>query len=678
MTVASRPGVGAADQPPRRRTHWIDRPRLSRLLDHAPPSDPIVVAAPAGYGKTVLLAQWARSRGDVAWWEASTGRQPAIRRTHRHVVVDAAERLVTDGDAAALLELLDAVPAHVRPVVLTRRVAASPSASPPLPLTIGPEQLAFSPSEVARVLGRVAPSATHTDRAEELSLLSGGWPSLVVGAVDAVAAGRTVADAWVEVLCRHLVDAEVWSDLPPPARHVLAGCALLPDLPVDVVADLVGAAPTASAGRVLASWLLVRHDASTGASLTPTVRPVVGAQARWRLAASSSSLHRSAAAWCRSHGRTRQALEHLVEAGDARAAVDHAAGAWAATLFDGVDRVTAWWPTLPVAARRADPRMAVMGSWLAALDGDEAMAQEVQGCLASTPDATEEPTFGTVRTARDLHAGLFGHEGVARMVECAASASGDLGGRWPGLVAVARAMALVLIGDPSGARSVVAGIDPRAPRTTLDLVLSDALLALSLVDDDAGAAMAAARRAVATAQAGPALSAFAHSVAHAALGTAASRAGRVDLALGALELAVQLAPRSPHPCWHVAHARIELARVHARRDDRPRVVQALTEVARVLDEHPDAGVLAARLSQAAEELDVDRGVLAPVVLTPRQRAVVDLLASTMSGREIAAALGISYETFRSHRRALYAALGVRSRTDAVTRSRLLGAGAAAR
>jgi LuxR family maltose regulon positive regulatory protein len=53
-------------------------------------------------------------------------------------------------------------------------------------------------------------------------------------------------------------------------------------------------------------------------------------------------------------------------------------------------------------------------------------------------------------------------------------------------------------------------------------------------------------------------------------------------------------------------------------------------------------------------------------------AVLQLLATELSTREIAERLFLSANTIRSHRRALYQKLGVHSRTDAVARATALG------
>jgi LuxR family transcriptional regulator, maltose regulon positive regulatory protein len=54
---------------------FTPRPRLRRLLDEAAPGQVVVVSAPAGSGKTLLLADWVRTgeRPDTAWVELDAG-----------------------------------------------------------------------------------------------------------------------------------------------------------------------------------------------------------------------------------------------------------------------------------------------------------------------------------------------------------------------------------------------------------------------------------------------------------------------------------------------------------------------------------------------------------------------------------------------------------------------------
>ena len=71
---------------PRRRPGFVPRPRLAGRLEEGLARGLVLVCAPAGSGKTVLLADWARHGGrPVAWLSLDVGdNDPA--RFWRHVV----------------------------------------------------------------------------------------------------------------------------------------------------------------------------------------------------------------------------------------------------------------------------------------------------------------------------------------------------------------------------------------------------------------------------------------------------------------------------------------------------------------------------------------------------------------------------------------------------------------
>src|SRR5215217_8789216 len=48
----------------------VRRPRLTQLLQ-ATPAPTLVVAAPAGFGKTILVAEWLISSGGGAWYRTT-------------------------------------------------------------------------------------------------------------------------------------------------------------------------------------------------------------------------------------------------------------------------------------------------------------------------------------------------------------------------------------------------------------------------------------------------------------------------------------------------------------------------------------------------------------------------------------------------------------------------------
>ena len=71
---------------PRPQSGFVPRPRLTAALDEGLARRLTLVCAPAGFGKTALLAHWARSGNrPVAWLSADTAdNDPA--RFWRHVV----------------------------------------------------------------------------------------------------------------------------------------------------------------------------------------------------------------------------------------------------------------------------------------------------------------------------------------------------------------------------------------------------------------------------------------------------------------------------------------------------------------------------------------------------------------------------------------------------------------
>lgn len=95
------------------------------------------------------------------------------------------------------------------------------------------------------------------------------------------------------------------------------------------------------------------------------------------------------------------------------------------------------------------------------------------------------------------------------------------------------------------------------------------------------------------------------------------------------------------------------------------VVEAIREVARgnVLITPRTIAILLSR--RRAIEAQLDR-------LTPREKEVLRLMAEGLPSRAVAAQLGISYTTVRTHIRGLGSKLGVHSKLEAIVKARELG------
>ena len=242
---------------------FVVRPALRADLDAADPADVALVCAPAGYGKTLLLADWARSStaADIAWvgldrddndpkrlwasvvaavaacpsvpadsrlhrpwpWPRATAAQPeflaelgaALQRLPRPIrlILDDAHELVDPDTLHGLQILTRNRPAGIQ-LVLSSRLDP-PLSLPQLRLTgrlweLRAARMRFSPAEAATLLAR---SGVHLTpgQLEVLHARTGGW-----------AAGlRLAALAMAKTADRDGFLAHFSSDERPVADHLV-------------------------------------------------------------------------------------------------------------------------------------------------------------------------------------------------------------------------------------------------------------------------------------------------------------------------------------------------------------------------------------------------------------------------------------------------------------------------
>ncbi len=165
--------------------------------------------------------------------------------------------------------------------------------------------------------------------------------------------------------------------------------------------------------------------------------------------------------------------------------------------------------------------------------------------------------------------------------------------------------------------------------------------------------------------------------AHVARGRLLRHDRRPTEARAELERAVSLARRGAGLVeW--SYALTTLAELVRELGDRRAARQLVLEARELLSRAPEPGTLAPRLIERLEtalRLVVDVSGARPVVtdeLTAREEAVLGLLPTGLSTREIGDELGISRDTVKTHTKRIYQKLGVSSRRDAVARGRDLG------
>jgi LuxR family maltose regulon positive regulatory protein len=238
------------------------------------------------------------------------------------------------------------------------------------------------------------------------------------------------------------------------------------------------------------------------------------------------------------------------------------------------------------------------------------------------------------------------------------------------------AYATYLRGDSTAARAAVEeGLaHPNGPRQLHGFTYARAVHAL--LECEAGrpqTAEAEARETVIGARQLGLAGLWSAGIAHHALGQALLQLGRVQEAERELERA-EVLRRSPDP--RLDHAQTLLVLAQAR-IARGRLTLAATELAAArehLDGFADVARLVALADDVQRQLDEARAGSPKAVEppSPAELAVLRLLATDLTQREIGSELFLSMNTVKTHTRNLYGKLGVSSREEAVHQANVLG------
>jgi LuxR family maltose regulon positive regulatory protein len=702
----------------------VDRPRLARRLVTS--TAPIVLlVAPAGYGKSALLAQWqARDERPFAWAPLParpTARGGAIAAIGAalhgvgalddvgatsalalaeawaaaavpHVLVlDGADVLDDDAGAELLGLLADHVPAGSALAVASRsepRLAVGRLRTDDAVLELRGADLVMTDREAALVLRRVGLRLDPED-AVALARATEGWPAALhlaglalreqrdLGAAVTRFAGddRIVAD-YVEdtLLCR----------LAPDDLSLLERTAPLDRLSgrlCDAVLDRRGT------GRAL------RRLSRAGLPFTALdrseeqfrVHPLVSAALRARLRrddpAVELEVHRRASRWHEQQGELAEALDHAITAGDA----DRAASLlWRAVpTFAGQSptrSVERWLDRLDEEQIAARPVLALALATTRVARGDRDVAERwlatAQRALDGAPGAAPPQVLGAVLAVR----AAIGREGIAQTAHDAARARSmaEPDSVWFAVSCFLEGAALHLLGDvdaaaerlDEGARCAGAAA---APSIRVLCLAQSSVLAFERGDRDTGTELAAragdevARSGLAD-EPGSALAFAVSAFAHAHDGPV--DAARVAMA-EARRLLGSVGDGSP---WFEAEVRVVLARAELRLSDAAAARVLLVEASRALRPVPETTAVHAWIDDTWERADTFAAgaVGGPSTLTTAELRVLRFLPSHLSFREIAARLHVSANTVKTQAHAVYRKLYASSRSEAVARAREVG------
>jgi LuxR family transcriptional regulator, maltose regulon positive regulatory protein len=446
---------------PQPRPGLLARARLLQRLDRGMARELTLVCAPAGFGKTSLLGDWARhARRTVAWLSLDAGDDDPVRfwryvaaalhgagtavgerlapllrgpqpASLEAVVTALVNQLAAGSEETVLVlddyHLIRAPAVHDSLALLLERLppglrlVVASRADPPLPLArlrargqlaeLRAADLRFTEEEAAALLHQTAGLDLPTGSVAALAARTEGWPAGLQLAGLSLQ-GHPDPDSFVAAFSgshRYVLDyltEEVLDRQPEPLRGFL--------LEASVLERLSGPLCDAVTGRSDSQALLEQAERAN-----LFLVPLDGQRRWWRFhhlfadllrarlqqthPERVPQLHRAAAAWCEAHGLVDDAVRHALAAEDA---------VWAARLIEQhfdvllhraegatVDR---WVAALPAELVGSRPRLrlaqAVWAMVVGRVDEAEPLLADAERALAAVGEPSNGPPVGPVAT----------------------------------------------------------------------------------------------------------------------------------------------------------------------------------------------------------------------------------------------------------------------------------------
>ena len=467
------------------RKEWVRREELVDYLAGLT-AKLVLVDAPAGFGKTTLIAQWQQRPGESRpfawvsldpsdndpgrlWWHVACALQRACQWAGAGDVVAPAPVPWTDIAETLLSLLVNELAKLAQPVVLvlddyhvisepdchdqlaflllhlppTVQIVLITRADPPLPLArlrvtaelaeIRAPELRFTRPQAAELIASVAEVELSQPDLADLVDLTEGWPAAIYLAALSLR-GRASPSQVVRQfsgdtrIVEDFLAEEVLSRQPVEVRRFLARTSILGRFCAPLCDAVTGTADAAEIIDVIERqnlFVVPLDDARRWFRYHHLFAQMLRSDLSRSEPEIVPTLHKRASAWHRQSGSADEAIGHAYAAGDIGGVIDLMAQHWHAYVDSGrVSTVHSWLGLLGDDIIRADAAAAHCAAWAAALSGDEESLRRWLPIVEASEDERALPDgIRSLRSSAALLEGTFGFRGIGPMRDAAARAA---------------------------------------------------------------------------------------------------------------------------------------------------------------------------------------------------------------------------------------------------------------
>ena len=471
--------------PPGVRAEWVERSALISELAQTT-AKLVLVDAPAGFGKTTLVAQWRSAaaetrpfawvsldRGDSdpgrLWWYVVSALTRACPEIDGEAILAELRAQAPEFPKSVLPMLANELAALSAPVVLvlddyhvirdrgcheqvaflllhlppTAQLVLITRADPSLPLArlraagemaeMRARELRFTPAEAAELLRAVAGIELSEPDLSQLMERTEGWPAGVYLAAISLR-GHPSPHAFIRQFTgnnRFIVDflaEEVLSRLPAEIQEFLAKTSVLTRFCAPLCDVVTGSAGAAGIIEVLERenlFLVPLDDNRQWYRYHHLFAQLLRSRLARTEPALVTTLHARASAWHEAAGSAEEAVHHALAAGDATRAVALIARYWHAYVDKGRTATVCGWMRALGDDRIAGHPLAVhCAAWAAALSGDQKSVRRWLPVLERARyDGPLPDGMRSLQSSAALLRASFGFDGLPAMLEAAQTAA---------------------------------------------------------------------------------------------------------------------------------------------------------------------------------------------------------------------------------------------------------------